>query len=453
MSLPCMVAEVIDKHVTLELERGLKALKLGSGRVRLVRFRSFGDKKLPRPSACTLVSLKHGGAMMGRFFSALKSLRRPLRESRRAPRRNRSWNVEDLEGRRLLSHAFQSVASLPVSGFVATNMVSGPGGDLWVAATSSSGSSTIERIGLNGSVRSFAVPDNVIVSALAVGPDGNVWFVGTRNLVSSNANASRQAVVGEVTPNGQFTEYPPIPVATGQVGVASDLTQLTTAPDGDLWFSYTVVGNSPSSASVLTQNFIGQVTAAGTVTLFPVSSSSTDTGLTYSLAAGSDGNLWFTEQLSQEWVLGRMTPNGVMTQFPLGLNSAKWAADVEDGSNGSLVLVDQSLRHLRELDVIRVSTAGDRTPYKIPAASADAFAEYLGTEDRSVWFSNVLKGGTTIGRITPSGEAKVYSVSDVVFGPNSQLESMALGPDGKLYVLVQGPTKTWLYRLSPGELH
>jgi hypothetical protein len=120
--------------------------------------------------------------MMGWFFSALKSLRRPSRESRRAPKRSRSWNVEDLEGRRLLSHAFQSVATLPVNGFVATNMVSGPGGDLWVAANSSSGSSTMERIGLSGSVSSFAVPGNLIVSALAAGPDGNVWFVGTSNL-------------------------------------------------------------------------------------------------------------------------------------------------------------------------------------------------------------------------------------------------------------------------------
>ncbi len=388
---------------------------------------------------------------MGWFFSAMKSLRRPSRELPRAPKRNRSWNVEDLEGRRLLSQAFQSVATLPVNGFVTTNMVSGPGGDLWVAANSSSGASTMERIGLNGSVTSFAVPGNLIISALAVGPDGNVWFVGTSNLDSGNAKTSRQLVVGEVTPNGQFTEYPPIPVASGQGG-AADAT-LTTGPDGDLWFIYTVVGNTPSSGNVLTQNFIGRVTAAGSVTLFPVSSYSTDTGEMYSLAAGSDGNLWFTEQLSQEWVLGRMTPNGVMTQFPLGLNSAHWAADVADGSNGSLVLVDQSLLHLRELDVIRVSTAGVMTPYKIPAASADAFAEYLGTDDRSVWFSNILRGGTTIGRITPSGVAKVYSVSDVVLGPNSQLQSMVLGPNGKLYVLVQGETKTWLYRLSPGELH
>ena len=312
-----------------------------------------------------LVSLKHGGTTMGWFFSSWKSLRRPSRESRRAPQRNRSWNVEDLEGRRLLSHAFQSVATLPFNGYVTTNMVSGPGGDLWVAANSSSSGSTIERIGLNGSVASFAVPGNLIVSGLATGPDGNVWFVGTSNV--GNANSSAQLVVGEVTPSGQFTEYPPIPVTTGQGGWASTM-QFTAGPDGDLWFGYTVVGNTPSNGSVLTQNFIGRVTAAGTVTLFPVASYSTAPGEVFTLAAGPDGNLWFTEQIGQELVLGRMTPNGVVTQFPLGLSAANWFAGMADGSDGSLVLTEQNLHHLRRLRVIRVSTDGVMTPYKVPAA-------------------------------------------------------------------------------------
>jgi hypothetical protein len=121
-----------------------------------------------------------------------------------------------------------------------------------------------------------------------------------------------------------------------------------------------------------------------------------------------------------------MTPNGVVTQFPLDRNSANWWAEVVDGSNGSLVLTDQNLLDLRKVDVIRVSTAGVMTPYKIPAALAPAFADYLGTEDRSAWFSNILRGGTTIGRITPSGAAKSYSVSNAVHGPNCQLQSMVL---------------------------
>ena len=38
------------------------------------------------------------------------------------------------------------------------NIVSGPGGDLWVAVNPTLTSSAIDRIGLNGSVTSFPVP-------------------------------------------------------------------------------------------------------------------------------------------------------------------------------------------------------------------------------------------------------------------------------------------------------
>lgn len=52
--------------------------------------------------------------MMGWLFSAGKSLRRPARESRRAPRRKRSLILEGLEGRQLLSQAIQPLVSLPI---------------------------------------------------------------------------------------------------------------------------------------------------------------------------------------------------------------------------------------------------------------------------------------------------------------------------------------------------
>ena len=50
---------------------------------------------------------------MGWFFCSWRSLRRRSRGSRRAPKRNRSLIVEDLEGRRLLSNAIQSLVTLP----------------------------------------------------------------------------------------------------------------------------------------------------------------------------------------------------------------------------------------------------------------------------------------------------------------------------------------------------
>ena len=50
----------------------------------------------------------------------------------------------------------------------------------------------------------------------------------------------------------------------------------------------------------MTRDFIGRVTTAGAVTLFPVSSFGPKSPVDVdSLAAGADGNLWFTEGLAK----------------------------------------------------------------------------------------------------------------------------------------------------------
>jgi hypothetical protein len=100
---------------------------------------------------------------MGWILSAWKSLRRPARETRRAPRRNRLSGFEDLEGRRLPSRGIQPLVALHA--LDTSNLISGPDGALWVGVTSASDpesftidSSAIDRIGLDGSVTSFPVP-------------------------------------------------------------------------------------------------------------------------------------------------------------------------------------------------------------------------------------------------------------------------------------------------------
>ena len=50
---------------------------------------------------------------MGSIISSLNPLRRPPRESRRAPKFKRSLILEDLEGRQLPSGALQPFVSLP----------------------------------------------------------------------------------------------------------------------------------------------------------------------------------------------------------------------------------------------------------------------------------------------------------------------------------------------------
>jgi streptogramin lyase len=82
----------------------------------------------------------------------------------------------------------------------------------------------IYRINEDGSYEKFLLPDEISVSALAAGADGNLWFCG-----SYVENSVTQAAVGNVNPAGVTTVYTvpgtPTPV----------LTSIASGADGNLW--------------------------------------------------------------------------------------------------------------------------------------------------------------------------------------------------------------------------
>ncbi len=84
-----------------------------------------------------------------------------------------------------------------------------------------------------------------------------------------------------ISPSGTITEFP-LPTGTIlPVGIAA-------GPDGNLWF--TEFGGT-----------IGRISPSGTITEFPLPSGSATRGI----AAGPDGNLWFTESDGNN--IGRIT--------------------------------------------------------------------------------------------------------------------------------------------------
>ena len=66
---------------------------------------------------------------------------------------------------------------------------------------------------------------------------------------------------------------------------------------------------------------IGRITTAGDITEFSLPN---DASRPYGIAAGPDGNLWFTEGYYQQYLaersasrIGRITTAGVITEYPL----------------------------------------------------------------------------------------------------------------------------------------
>src|SRR4051794_7158042 len=100
-------------------------------------------------------------------------------------------------------------------------------------------------------------------------------------------------------------------------------------------------------------------------------------GVTGWVAPGPDGNVWFTSEQSGNY-LGRVTPRGAVTAFP-------------------------------------IST---------PGADPDTIVR---GPDGALWYT--LRSGNRVGRITTSGQAVEFPVPT----PNSAPRGIATGPDGALW--------------------
>jgi virginiamycin B lyase len=125
--------------------------------------------------------------------------------------------------------------------------------------------------------------------------------------------------IGRITPEGVITEFKLPPSTQGGSG---QLGQLIVGPDGNLWFG--VQGGLTSAGD---SSAIGRITPAGVITYFPLSTLNIQGTQPNGITFGPDGNLWFTATITQlsthpggdtvTEVIGRMTPQGAVSEFAL----------------------------------------------------------------------------------------------------------------------------------------
>jgi len=93
-----------------------------------------------------------------------------------------------------------------------------------------------------------------------------------------------------------------IPVtSTKTLNLAATADAMTVGPDGNLW----ILDSQ--------HNAVGQMSASGAYVSFPIP---TPRAQPWAITTGADGNLWFSEFLSPGKI-ARITPAGVITEFPL----------------------------------------------------------------------------------------------------------------------------------------
>jgi virginiamycin B lyase len=149
----------------------------------------------------------------------------------------------------------------------------------------------------------------------------------------------------------------------------------------------------------------------------------------WGITAGSDGNLWFTEE--NKPAIGRITPSGTVTEFPIsagndsgeyiisGSDGALWFANPEPGSGYAFQ---------------RMTTAGVFSGY--PDTTGSPYGITNGP-DGNIWFTAQNNGGISyVVRITPAGVETAFGDTNPGTGSPGLTPGaygIATGSDGRLW--------------------
>ncbi len=249
-------------------------------------------------------------------------------------------------------------------------------------------------------VSEITVPNGA--SSIATGSDGALWFI-----------ESQSGNIGRITTGGAFTEF--------TTTFAGSPSNIVAGPDGALWL---IVANTNAIPATYQ---IGRVTTAGSFSFFNVPTTASSVA---GLAAGSDGNVWFTEETKD--IVGRVTPAGAITEFPLGGASGDDPTAITSGPDGALWFV------LGGKDAIgRITTSGSVSSFAIPTCAfygTDDFpAGIAAGPDGNLWFTESSEGRdhTFVGRLTTAGAFTTFALPLAQANPGA----MTAGTDGKLWFI------------------
>lgn len=269
-------------------------------------------------------------------------------------------------------------------------ITAGPDGNLWFT-------SPPDRLGVMSPagvlLRMITVPPYFALgrpNGIVAGPDGNVWFCET----GTNK-------IGRITPAGALTEFALPTPGSGPLNI-------TVGPDGALWFTQIA-------------KKIGRITTAGTIREYPLPARLTPVGITL----GPDGNLWFTDLgLS----LVRMTPQGAIQEFPIPFVSAG-ATEITTGPDGNLWFVLQQNGEGGGL-IGRMTPTGVATLFPLPLGGGPL--DIAAGADGNLWFTETVG---KVGSISASGQIAEYAVPSLPTLPAGSVSPAGItpGPDGNLW--------------------
>jgi Streptogramin lyase len=297
------------------------------------------------------------------------------------------------------------VTSYPIPnsmGWLPGSITPGPDGALWFTE---SGVNRIARMTTSGEVTEYDIP-SLPSGAITTGPDGSLWF-------------SEDNKIGRLTTAGAVSEYP-LPKAEWCAGA------IAAGPDGALWFAESSACGSVVNGTT-TVNAIGRIATDGTITEYALPGASFQ-GVWF-IVAGPDGAMWFNEYYAGK--IGRITMQGMVTEYPFpslanGVDNGAGPTSIAPGPDGALWFPESNDDYfVRTLG--RITTDGVITEYDVPLQNINYSAAITMGPDGALWFtdgwtSNVMRaeprpGFAVANGLLPFGHAgNVYSATLVATG-------------------------------------
>ena len=341
---------------------------------------------------------------------------------------------------------------------------------------------------LNDVANTVSATLNGVIASISVSlsnPSPNAGAPATVNVNVAGLDADGNTIVGP----GDYST--PIHLAINDPsnsGTLSLSTNTVATPGTTVTLTYN--GGTLSAAAIIASasGVANAITTFMPTPTFYQFSIPTGTNRPQWIAAGSDGNMWFTE--NPGGAVARITPAGVVTEFTIPTANAQ-PQKIIGASDGNLWFTEYSLNATPSLDtskVSKVTTTGTFTEY-FTLFSPPPPDEPLGLTDRgdgNIWY--VANGSSRVGYqsinggvagetsvptassgpfdIAPAGDGNLYytesavdkigrianlftAQSEISLTTGTQPESIVRGPDGNLWFTEFGTGK--IGRLSPSS--
>ena len=149
-------------------------------------------------------------------------------------------------------------------------------------------------------------------------------------------------------------------------------------------------------------------------------------GETEGITLGAEGDLWFTQHAqSKSGEVGRITPEGEVTEFGAGLTGFPSESGITAGSEGNLYFLALSGQGLGE-----ITPTGETTDYPVEGGEPELVG--ITTDaDGNVWFTQ--DGVAEVWRMAPGGAAEALGTGTEWTTPDYDTQGIAVGHEGDIW--------------------